>query len=299
MSDLKNSITVLFAYVMLVLGIANIQQLEDSGLNFTPLFFVLFTLAILLELVLVGFLLKRGVRISIYSVLLIWAVVYGFVWYFYWRVDKPLLSMQIHLLQFILLELAAALAYEVARHLGHLDIILDGLTISTYPNRAVQVHSAEDRIQAEFTRARRYHHPLSLLVLRLERISEQDTWKDTDPLQRDMLHRFATAKVSQIISDLSRQTDIIISDRGGQFVILCPETDPENLAIFAERIRKAASERLGSTLAWGSATFPDEALTYEDLLQTARHRFITEDAQVAGESSDVVEMDKIISIDRV
>lgn len=299
MNDLKNSITVLFAYIMLVLGIANIQIVEENGLNFTPLFFVLFASAIMLELMFVGFLLKRGVRISMYSALLIWGLVYGFVWYFYWRIDKPLLSMQIHLLQFILIELAAGVAYEVAKHLGQLDIILEGLTISTYPNRAVNVHSAEDRIQAEFTRARRYHHPLSLLVLRLDRISEQDSWQNIEPLQRDMLRRFATAKVSQIISDLSRQTDIIISDRGGQFVVLCPETDSENLTIFAERIRKAASEKLGSTLAWGSATFPDEALTYDDLLQTARRRFVTEDAGVSPQPSETVEIDKLISIDRI
>jgi GGDEF domain-containing protein len=160
----------------------------------------------------------------------------------------------------------------------------------------VQVHSAEDRIQAEFTRSRRYHHPLSLLVLRLDKISEQDSWKHVESLQRDMLRRFAAAKVSQIISDLSRQTDIIVSDRSGEFVILCPETDAQNLAIFAERIRKSASEKMGSTLAWGSATFPDEALTYEDLLQTARRRLVSEEAARVAES---VEMDKAIPADRV
>ncbi|MEW6401720.1 MAG: hypothetical protein AB1649_07970 [Chloroflexota bacterium] len=282
MNDLKNSITVLFV------GISNIQVIEDSGLNFTPLFFVLFAAAILLELLFATMLLKRGARISIYSVLLLWAVVYGLVWFFYWRIGKPFLSTQIHLLQFILVEMAAGVAYEVARHLGELDTTLDGLTISTYPNRAMQVHSAEDRIQSEFTRSRRYHHPLSLLVLRLDKISEQDSWKKVEPLQRDMLRRFAAAKVSQIISDLSRQTDIIISDRSGEFVVLCPETDAQNLLVFAERIRKSASEKMGSTLAWGSATFPDEALTYEDLLQTARRRLAVEEANQLSQA-DVIE----------
>lgn len=295
MSDLKNSIRVLFAFVMLVLGIANIQILEDSGLNFTPFFFVLFAAAILLELAFVGFLIKRGVRVSIYSVLILWSIVYALVWFFYWRVDKPHLSLQIHLLQFILLGLSAGLAYEVAWHLGQIDNVLDGLTFSTYPNRSVDALSAEDRIQAEFTRSRRYHHPLSLLVLRLDKISEQASWDKVEPLQRDMLHRFATAKVSQIISDLSRQTDIIISDRGGQFVILCPETDAQNLNTFAERIRKATAEKLKSTLAWGVATFPDEALTYEDLLQTARRRFVTEE----DVQSEAVEIDRAVTADRV
>jgi GGDEF domain-containing protein len=296
MSELKNSIRLLFAFVMLVLGIANIQVLEDSGLNFTPFFFVLFAVTILSELALVAFLIKRGVRISIYSVLILWGVVYGLVWFFYWRVDKPHLSLQIHILQLILLELSAGLAYQVAWHLSQIDTILDGLSFSTYPNRSVDSFSAEDRIQAEFTRSRRYHHPLSLLVLRLDKVSEQSAWEHIEPLQRDMLRRFATAKVSQIISDLSRQTDIIVSDRGGQFVIVCPETDAQDLAAFAERIRKATAEKLKSTLAWGVATFPDEALTYEDLLQTARRRFVTEEEQ---EQPEAVEIDQVITADRV
>jgi GGDEF domain-containing protein len=283
---------------MLVLGIAQVQFIEDNVLDFAPVFFVLFAAAIISELLFVGFLLRRGVKVSIYSVLLVWALVYGLAWFFYWRLHRPL-SIQIHLLQFILLEMASAVAYEVAKHLGQIDSILDGLTISTYPNRAVQVHSAEDRIQAEFTRSRRYHHPLSLLVLQLDKIGDQESWKNIEPLQRDMLHRFAAAKVSQIISDLSRQTDIIISDRGGQFVILCPETDPKDLTVFAERIRKAAAQKLGSTLAWGSASFPDEALTYDDLLQTARRRLVSEEDEAGRERSEAVEIDKIASVDRI
>jgi hypothetical protein len=113
MSDLKNSIMALFAYIMLVLGIAQVQFIEDNVLDFTPLFFVLFAAAILIELFFVGVLLRRGARISLYTVLFVWPIVYGLVWFFYWRSGRPI-SIQIHLLQFIILELAAAAAYEVS-----------------------------------------------------------------------------------------------------------------------------------------------------------------------------------------
>jgi GGDEF domain-containing protein len=228
-------------------------------------------MVILSELLFVGQLLRQGVRISIYMILGFWAVAYLVVWVSYWRVDKPL-PLQVLFLQFILIELAAGLSFNVGRNIGQLDKTLDGLSATTYPNRAIELEDAEERINDELARCRRYHHSLPVLVLQLESINLDEARRQQEPLQRDMLVRLTNAKFGQIISELSRHMDLILRDRKGQFIVLCPETSFDNISILAERIRSEVFARLGLVLVWGSAAFPDDALTFEDLITTAQQR---------------------------
>jgi GGDEF domain-containing protein len=91
-------------------------------------------------------------------------------------------------------------------------------------------------------------------------------------IQHDLLKRFTSARVGQIIDDRIRQTDLVLKDHARRYVILCPETVSEHASMLAERISRAIAERTGLRMLWGVATFPDDALTFEDLLQKARER---------------------------
>ena len=44
------------------------------------------------------------------------------------------------------------------------------------------------------------------------------------------------------------------------------------MPVLAERIAAAVDESLNTDIDWGCAAFPDEALTFDDLLQTAQKR---------------------------
>jgi hypothetical protein len=55
-------------------------------------------------------------------------------------------------------------------------------------------------------------------------------------------------------------------------MVLCPETDFPNASLLAQRIAQAIKERTSLRVLWGVAAFPEEALTFEDLLQKARER---------------------------
>ena len=290
MSDLKNSISVLFSFIMLVLGIAQVRYIKNNVFNFNALFFILFAAAIVSELIFVGPLIKRGVRISIYLFLSIWAVIYGIVWLGYWRFGSHL-STQESIIQFILVELAAGLAYDLGRHIGELDKTLEGLATSAYPNRTRNIQAAQEIINDELTRCRRYQHPLALLLMKLERVKDQDVLKHYIPLERDILERFANAKIGQIINELSRSTDIILRDHDNQFVLLCPETDLKHLSILAERVSSAVSEELEAKISWGYALFPNEALNFNDLLQIAKQRVAP--VEIARNFSEINEINSV------
>ncbi len=271
MSDLKSSITILVLYITIVLGIANIDSFQSSVIDFSPEFFILVAIIVFSELMITGGLIRKGVKISYYAIIIFWVIVYLMTWLLYFRDNKPI---QVQIIQLLLVAISAGLAYDVGKRIGQLDRILDGLSSSAYPNRAREIHESLDLIAAEITRSRRYHHPLSVLVFQLYGQKNKEERKAYTTLENDMRERFAVAKISQILSDLARNTDVILRDKGGVFVLICPETDANKISILAERIVAAVDESLDSIVGWGSATFPDEAITFDDLLQVARKRLV-------------------------
>ncbi len=271
MNDLRISITVLITYIIAVLGIANIDRFQESFLDFSPTFFIVIAIVVFSELILVGYLIRIGVRVSSYITMFFWVVVYIIIEIYY---SNREVSLEVHIIQVLLIVLASVLAYEVGKRIGEVHKALEGLSSSAYPNRVREIESARDLIVAEITRSRRYHHPLSVLTIRLEMPKKKvEALKEIDSLAVDMIERFAIAKASKIFSDLARSTDIILQDVNGQFVLLCPETNLSSINILAGRMEAAVQEGLNATIAWGGASFPDEALTFEDLLQVARGRY--------------------------
>ena len=271
MSDLKLSILILFVFVVALLGIANVESFQESVIDFSPIFFVLIAVILFTELIVVGRLIKAGVRLSQYAVVAFWLVIYGVIWYFYLGSDK---SVEVNFIQLLLVLLSAVLAFDVGRRVDQTDVALEKLASNAYPNRAMDIQSARDIISAEITRSRRYHHPLSVLTVRLEKNKAWGDWKEMKLLANEMLERFAVAKVCQILSDHARSTDMVLRDRDGQFVLLCPETNQVHAGILAARIAEAVKRELDATIETGSASFPDEALTFDDLLNTANERLL-------------------------
>lgn len=269
MSELKLSITILVSYVIALLGIANIDRFQENVLDLAPAFFIIVAVVVFSELILVGILIRSGVKINSYAVMAFWVFVYILVSVIFH--DEAIQPIE-YIVQVLLIILSSFLAYDVGRRIGELDKTLEGLSSSAYPNRVRDIYSSRDLISAEITRSRRYHHPLSVLTIRLEKPNDKQSWKELDSLANDMIERFAIAKASQILSDMARSTDVILQDRDGQFVLLCPETNLTNATIVAERMEAAVAAGLNAKIEWGSAAFPDEALTFEDLIHVARNR---------------------------
>lgn len=276
MNDLKFSIVTLFVFVVGLLGISNVESFQEGVIDFSPIFFVLIAIILFSELLVVGRLIQAGVRLSQYSIILFWIFIYGIIWFFYLREDK---SVEVNLVQLLLILLSAVLAFDVGRRIDQTSFALEGFASSAYPNRARDIQSARDLISAEISRSRRYHHPLSIMSVRLEKNKEWGELKNMKLLADEMLERFAIAKVSQILSDHARTTDLVLRDRDGQFILLCPETNLTSTAILAERIAEAVRQELDAKIECGSAAFPDEALTFDDLLNTANGRLTAVELQ--------------------
>lgn len=270
MTNLKRSFfwAAFYLAVIFVLG-----QTDYSGrpiINFASYFYLAVILAVPITLFFPSI-----SRVSSYVPLSVWAGVYLVLLQI---VDRGLSAnideFSVIVLEFVLLEVGVWFAYQLAVQLSHAESIMDALALSAFPNRAHDIEEEQQRIKIELTRSRRYHRPLSLVVIEAVGADDKVTIEMLKGIQHDLMNRFTSARVGQIIDDRIRQTDLVLRDYRGRFVVLCPETDLASAELLAKRIVQAVKERTDLLVLFGVATFPDEALTFDDLLHTANERLI-------------------------
>src|SRR5687768_9033120 len=270
MTNLKRSFFWAAIYLALIFVLGQSDYAGRPIVNFASYFYLAVIVAVPVTLFFPSI-----SRVSVYVPLLVWAGVYLVLLQIINRsYSANTEELPVIVLEFLLLEGGVWFAHQLAMQISHAESVMDALALSAFPNRANDIDSENQRIKFELTRSRRYHRPLSLVVIESESEDEKTTREMLKSIQHDLLNRFTSARVGQIIDDRIRQTDLVLRDRRGRFVVLCPETDLENASLLAKRIAQAVKERTSLHVLWGVAAFPEEALTFDDLLQKARERLM-------------------------
>jgi diguanylate cyclase (GGDEF)-like protein len=126
----------------------------------------------------------------------------------------------------------------------------------------------------EFSRAQRYNHPLSLIMI------DVDHFKSYNDRNGHPAGDIVLKEVARILIRNVRGTDIVARYGGEEFVVLLPETPADAAASVAEKIRKTVEEhhfpfretqsggRL--TVSIGVGSFPDPRVTSDqDMIESA------------------------------
>ncbi|MFT3894504.1 MAG: hypothetical protein QM730_22980 [Anaerolineales bacterium] len=269
MTGLKRSFVWLSLYLALVLILGQSDYAGRPILNFASYFYLTVMAAVPITLFFPSI---AKAQIPMF----LWGAVYLVILK---TVDRSISTTSIDLpiivLEFILLELGVWIAQQLATEMRYAESLMDTLAFGAFPNRVRDIEAESQRIKVELTRSRRYQRPLSLLMIEVEADLDQSATAIARSIQHDLMHRFSFARVGQVIDDLIRQTDLFLKDHRGRYVILCSETSLSDVELFANRISQAVKEKTGLRMFWGYASFPDEALTFEDLMQKARERLIS------------------------
>lgn len=284
MTNLKRSFFWAALYLALIFVLGQADYAGRPIINFASYFYLAVIVAVPVTLFFPAI-----SRVSAYIPLFVWAGVYLVLLQIINRnysANKGELAVIV--LEFMLLEAGVWFAHQLAVQISHAESVMDALALSAFPNRAHEIDSENQRIKIELTRSRRYHRPLSVVVIEPESDEETSTREMFKTIQHDLLNRFTSARVGQIIDDRIRQTDLVLRDRRGRFIVLCPETDLGNASLLAGRIAEAVKERTNLRVLWGVAAFPEEALTFDDLLQKARER-LADSRSVADEAVAIME----------
>lgn len=266
MSNLKKSFFWIAFYLLIVLALAQLDRSDTPVINFASYFYLL---AIFLVPVMIF--VPSLHKVSVVLPMFFWGAIYFALFQLIDRGLTASMDVEVIVLEIVILGVGVWLSYQLATGIAQSESLMEVLAKGTFPHRAIELENAHEQIRTEFGRSRRYHRPLSLLVLHASP-KDEEAREMLRSVQQDVLARLSNARVGQAIGEVIRQTDLLMCDRVGNFLVLCPETDLDHAGSLAARASRDVEERTGLQVKSGVASFPDEALTFEDLLHTARDR---------------------------
>lgn len=133
----------------------------------------------------------------------------------------------------------------------------------------------QDRIEAEFSRAKRYAQPMSCLLVDI------DFFKVINDMYGYDWGDVLLKRIAEILSNLIRKEDILVRYGDEEFVVILPNTPEDNAFIFAERFRRdiekmefvpaGETERHPITISGGISAYPFLAGAEENMNTLIRY----------------------------
>jgi diguanylate cyclase (GGDEF)-like protein len=125
-----------------------------------------------------------------------------------------------------------------------------------------------ESLSAEWKRASRSGRPFSVVLIDL------DKFKEVNDTMGHFEGDLVLARVGRLLEQKSRQSNVVARYGGDEFIILMPETGPEQAEVLAERLRLwlATDPMLSEhhiTGSFGVASFPMHGFSIEDIIRVA------------------------------
>ncbi len=258
--------------VILIVGLSfffNIERLdfgETNIVNIASFVYVLGFLAVGLTLVLPQL---QYIKLSI--AMTIWGGIYILAKVFVFN-QRPFIGGVYTYLSVTELAMLLALvwmAYQVTGAAQAFEDAVEKITLGEAGGAYVKnLSAAQDDIRREMFRSRHYNRPLGIIAVQPNLdAANPDAHRIIREAQTAMVNSYIINNIANTLQKYLRPTDMILEDRETQrFYIICPETSLNDLKILLEYVQDVTADELGVGAACGFATFPDEAVVFEDLL---------------------------------
>jgi hypothetical protein len=267
MINLKRSIFWVAFYLSIIFFLGQLDRVDRPIINLASYFYILIFIAVPCVVLIPAF--YRAPQII---TMIFWGSIYFGLSRFLDRSLSAPVSIESIFVEVVLLELGVWLSYQLAVDLAHSESLVDTMAQNAFPNQAIEIEKASGLIHTELSRCRRYHRPLSILIFQTIPENNKAYREFFRSFQQDLLIRFSSARMAQLIGERIRQTDILLRDRVGRFIVLCPETNMESVMVLGERIHSILNEQTDLNISWGYSSFPDEALTFDDMLKKGHEK---------------------------
>ncbi|MFO7539267.1 MAG: hypothetical protein R6X32_14595 [Chloroflexota bacterium] len=190
------------------------------------------------------------------------------------------------------------LAHQVARTYRDFQQAAEYVSLAKAGSHLLNVEDAGQEIGREMSRSRHFHRALSVIVIRPDKQSVlKAAPRLVEEIQQNVAELWTTARLFNTIKEQLRVVDTVMEDReNGRFVILCPEIDVQGANMLTDRIGKALSSQLGVNISHGTASFPEEALTFEALLTEADGHLKRLDSQADEVDAQPLRQDKLQAV---
>lgn len=162
--------------------------------------------------------------------------------------------------------------------------VVTSLTIGEFNEDLQAFDTGQAQIYREIRRARRHQRSAALLAISAEedsnaslekRLEETPLYRFIEEVKRETLEKYVSARLADLLID--ELGDLaIVTKRDDHFVTLLPETDRATLQEIVRKLQVVTKEKLGLKLKIGMSTFPDEAVTFETMLENAENEMTNE-----------------------
>lgn len=161
------------------------------------------------------------------------------------------------------------LARQVNSALREFEGVIADITFNHIGARPKPFYESQGNMYRELKRARYYQRPLSVIALEIDNATfEVNAPTIVSDLQQAMIKEFVMAKMARIMdSKLYDFNSIAIKDNN--FIITLPETDKDTAMATIVRLKEALATEMNLNPKIGTASFPENAVTFERLIEHA------------------------------
>lgn len=168
------------------------------------------------------------------------------------------------------------LARWVSNAVGEFEDAIANISIGESDKLPDPFSVGQAEMYKELRRARHYQRPMALIAVGVEEESMQVALdRMVQQVQQAMIRQYVLSDVAKRLCDGLEDYNII-ARQNDHFLVLLPEVTSEELPTLTGQLRQAISEQVGVDLQIGASSFPDDAVTFESLVERAVNEIDTE-----------------------
>lgn len=166
------------------------------------------------------------------------------------------------------------LAYIVGRlTVDFLDTVR-AMLFADGSSRVYDIKDADTLLKLEMRSARRANRPLSVVLLEAKAEDSKALRTATaQEIQQLMVKRCSIISLARMLSKSIRTTDFVVDQsESGHLVLVVPEATKSETYGMLDRLTQIVQRRLGVSVNYGVASFPQQGATFEELVFQAQQQ---------------------------
>jgi GGDEF domain-containing protein len=181
-----------------------------------------------------------------------------------WGIALPLTVTQISAIV-----LTGLISRQINSGLREFEDVISKITFGQIGHLPRPFSEMQGSIYSELKRARRYQRPLSVITLKVDEQSIRVALpKMIKVVQQAMMKEYVFANVSRILDDNIDDFGTITL-RDNHFIVVLPEKTIHETSLMAQSLEKTIREKMDIEFQTGMASFPNDAITFEALIEQA------------------------------
>lgn len=166
---------------------------------------------------------------------------------------------------------------KVSAALLDFEIAVETFVLGVNGSRLLSTTEGIDQINAELYRARRFERPLSIILIEIP-VPGKEQQSGSTTVETDFIrwrissvfkNRFMQVSIAKLLTTITYKGDLMV-EYNENIVVCLPETGKHESRIFVQQFNTLAQAQLDLPVRVGSATFSEDGLVLERLLEVAQ-----------------------------